>query len=143
MEIQYSPIVDADLEAAFLAESCRSVAALEAAEERGQGVPAWERSRQADEAAARLFQVRYPEGDRRGTLELLDEMIGYESYRTAELFPLFAKEARHDGAEEIALLFEREAQLAGERVRLLEQLRDGLCISLQDVSLHQAKIIVQ
>ena len=54
MEIRYSPKVDADLEAAFLAESCRG-----AAEPPGEGTQAaLERQRQADSIAARLFAAR-------------------------------------------------------------------------------------
>ncbi len=126
MEIRYSPKVDADLEAAFLAESCRG-----AAEPPGEGTQAaLERQRQADSIAARLFAARWPDTERRTVFELLEEMIAYESYRASELFPLFAKEARHDGAEEAAALFEARTAAAEEQCwrlgKLLRELEGGV-----------------
>ena len=57
-------------------------------------------------------------------------MIAYESYRASELFPLFAKEARHDGAEEAAALFEARTAAAEEQCRrlgkLLRELEGGV-----------------
>lgn len=116
MEILYSPKVDADLEAAFLAESCRGAVELS-----GE-TPQAECQRQADSSAARLFWARWPDTGRWTVLELLEEMIAYESYRALELFPLFAKEARHDGAERIAALFEDRTAAAEDQCRRLEKL---------------------
>lgn len=125
MEIQYTPKVDADLEAAFTAESCRGLAAVYRAELSGCDIgEAQEREKQADKNAARLFAARYPKMDDRQTSGLLEEMIAYEGYKASELFPLFAKEARHDNAEEIAVLFEEAALLAEERCRTLIRIRD-------------------
>jgi len=118
MEIQYSPKVDADLEAAFMAESCRSVSA-------DCGVSP-ERSIQADKAAELLFMTRFPETGKRPVPDLLEEMIAYEDYKASELFILFAREARHDGMDEIAELFEKEALAAAQRRRRLEGLRGSL-----------------
>lgn len=126
MEIQYSPRTDANLEAAFMTESCRSTASDCMAERGGCREISQERSFQADEAAAFLFLVRYPETKKRSVLSLLKEMIDYEAYKASELFPLFAKEARHDGAEETAKLFEEEARLAEKRRQRLEELRISL-----------------
>lgn len=122
MEIRYSPKVDADLEAAFLAESCRGAAELSG--ETPQA--ALERQRQADSSAARLFTARWPDAEDRPLRELLEEMIALESYRASELFPLFAREARHDGAEELAALFEARTAAAAEQCRRLEKLRGEL-----------------
>ena len=119
MEIQYSPKVDAGLEAAFMAESCRGVSTDSAVSQ--------DRGEQADKMAELLFMTRFPEMGKRPVLSLLDEMIAYEDYKASELFVLFAKEARHDGAGEIAGLFEKEAILAEKRCRELKKMRDSLC----------------
>ncbi len=122
MEIQYSPKTDANLEAAFMTESCLSTAASCIAERNGCKEISQERRLQADNAAALLFLARYPEMEKRSVLSLLKEMIDYETYKASELFVLFAKEAQHDGAEETAKLFEEEARLADKHRQRLEEL---------------------
>ena len=128
MEIQYSPKTDANLEADFMAESCLSTAMACIAEKDGCKEISQERGLHADRAAALLFMARYPETEKRPALSLLKEMIDYEAYKASELFVLFAKEARHDGAEETAKLFEEEAGLADKRRQQLEK----LYVSLSD-----------
>lgn len=49
-----------------------------------------------------------------GTLENLKEAAGGENYEWTEMYPAFAKEAREEGFEEIAALFEGVAAIEKE-----------------------------
>lgn len=136
MKIRHSPRVDADLQVAFAAQSCRSVAASQmadrCAEDGGQACAAlWNKT--AD-ICDRLATMIYPEmrDAAASFVEALDQMIEYEMYKATELYVLFAKEARHEGFAEIAAAFEEAAGAAELRWHALEGLREkiaGACVA--------------
>ena len=118
MKVRYSPKVDADLQVAFTAQSCRAVAADAMAE---SGNEAW---KQAVSAADALAEKIFPElmGEMTSA-EALEQMTEYEMYKATELYLLFAQEAKRDGFPELAEKFMQAAKVAEKRWKALEELK--------------------
>lgn len=68
-----------------------------------------------------------------GTVENLKEAAGGENYEWTEMYPTFAKEAREEGFDEIAALFEGVAAIEKEHEeryrKLLANIEGGLVFS--------------
>lgn len=122
MKVHYSPIVDADLQVAFNAQSCRAVGAEQMAEDFPQSAAVWrEAQADADRLAEKVFPVLA--GEQTSACDALDQMIEYEMYKATELYLLFAKEARFEGFPEIAERFEEAARTAQRRWKAMEELK--------------------
>ena len=67
------------------------------------------------------------------TVENLEEAANGEAYEWQEMYPTFAKEAREEGFEEIAALFEMVAAIEKEHEaryrKLLQNIQDGIVFS--------------
>lgn len=127
MKIRHTPRVDTDLYVAWNAQSCRSVAAGGMADENPQNASSCLLWRQTERLAGALAQRIIPVlDDTSSVLEMLERMIEYESYRSTELYVLFAKEAEHEGFTEIADLFSQAAEISGKRVQALQRWKGAI-----------------
>lgn len=68
-----------------------------------------------------------------GTLENLESAAEGENYEWTDMYPSFAKDAREEGFHEIAVLFEKVAEIEREHEqrykKLIENMKDGLVFS--------------
>lgn len=68
-----------------------------------------------------------------GTLENLESGAAGENYEWTDMYPTFAKDAREEGFHEIAVLFEKVAEIEREHEKrykkLIENMKDGLVFS--------------
>ncbi len=71
-----------------------------------------------------------------GTLENLESGAAGENYEWTDMYPTFAKDAREEGFHEIAVLFEKVAEIEQEHEKrykkLIENMKDGLVFSKDD-----------
>ena len=127
MKIRHTLRVDTDLYVAWNAQSCRSVAADRMADENPQNAFSCQLWRETGHLAEALAQRIIPVlDDTSSVLEMLERMIEYESYRSTELYVLFAKEAEHEGFTEIADLFSQAAEISGKRVQALQRWKGAI-----------------
>ena len=123
MKVRYSPKVDADLQVAFTAQSCRAVAADVLAKKKADPASWKQTAEEADRLAETIFPAYMGEST---SAEALDQMIEYEMYKATELYLLFAQEAKRDGFPEIAQKFEEAAKTAEKRWKALEALKESM-----------------
>lgn len=75
------------------------------------------------------------------TMDNLRDAAGGENYEWTEMYPTFAKEAREEGFEEIALLFEGVAEIEREHEeryrKLLDNIEGGLVFSRDEEMIWQ------
>lgn len=110
---------EANLQAAFAGESqARNKYTYFASKAKKDGyvqmAAIFEETANNEKEHAKLWYKLLNGGSVGNTVENLKEAAGGENYEWTEMYPTFAKEAREEGFEEIAWLFEAVAQIEKE-----------------------------
>lgn len=129
---------EANLQAAFAGESqARNKYTYFASKAKKDGyvqiASIFEETANNEKEHAKMWYKLLNGGSVGSTLENLKEAAGGENYEWTEMYPAFAKEAREEGFEEIAALFEGVAAIEKEHEerykKLLENIEGGLVFS--------------
>lgn len=129
---------EANLQAAFAGESqARNKYTYFASKAKKDGyvqmAAIFEETANNEKEHAKLWYKLLNGGSIGDTVENLKEAAGGENYEWTEMYPAFAKEAREEGFEEIAWLFEAVAEIEKEHEerykKLLANIEGGLVFS--------------